>query len=183
VADGVTIPAALRDEIAADLAAGGERAKRWHPRAIMGVTWILALDGPYVGSTGTSTGLAGWEYSDDGTHSGIFISADDGGPWQFDLDEMPQAHSVTAWAPVGAIDRPRGMDLQARNPRPVEGDRILVLTDAGGDCPEPWIGHVTYASWGNLPVGAVMVGDSHLAVQEGAVTRWAILPRDTREQT
>lgn len=41
---------------------------------------------------------------------------------------------------------------------------------------QPWIGHVTYASW-SIPVGAVMAsGRTHLGAEEGAVTRWAILP-------
>lgn len=131
-----TIPDALRREIDDDLAAGGERARKWRPRVTCGATRILALDGPYAGRVGTPTGLAGWTF--DRTAEGfsrIFVSADGGSPWRYGLDNRPPQHPVTARAYIGTVDRTPGMDLQAANPRPVPGSRILV-PDTPGHFPQ-----------------------------------------------
>lgn len=152
--DRVTIPAPLAAEIAADLAAGGDRAKRWQPQ-VEGPLLLLAS--------------SGWLAPGRVVHMQF-----DHGPVCLHVQGASMGVATPgfwlrhAWASVGGVDG---------GPRPVEGDRILVLTDTGGDCPEPWIGHVTYASWGNLPIGAVMAGGrTDLAAEESAVTRWAILP-------
>lgn len=140
----ITAPDTLRDEIAADLDAGGDRAAQWRPRAICGVTRIFALDGPHVGRVGTPVGLAGWTY-DRATDrfSRIFVSADGGSPWKYGLDQRPPQHPVSAWAHFGTVDRTPGMDLQAANPRPVPGGRILV-PDLPGHFPQT-VGQVATA--------------------------------------
>lgn len=159
MADRVTIPAALLEEIRADLEAAGTRPSRWRP-ATTDEAPVVALaygDGRAYGPV-EPVGVIGTAY---GNWPSI-----DYDPYLVLRSDDPVA--ATAWAPVGGVDD---------GPRPDVGDRVLVLADEGGDCPEPWIGHVTYAAWGNLPIGAVMSGGvTPLAAQESAVTRWAILP-------
>jgi hypothetical protein len=162
MADQITIPTDLLAEVRADLEAGGDRAKRWRPAPPEHrFGGVLVLQG---GDRGAGLDAAGWVGEVRG------MSTVDGYPNVVEVAVLLPGEwfaDATGWALVGDVDT---------GPRPVEGDRIAVLTDEGGDCPEPWIGHVTYAPPGIGVVMATMATDGHLAAQEAAVSRWAILP-------
>lgn len=160
----IDIPAALRGEIAADLAAGGERAARWRPGVETDHEVLIAgctCDAPtnHDGHVGPAT------------HDWLPIAAstDDAQGWTSLSVDVPQVAQceceAVAWAPVGGVDD---------GPRPGMGDRVLVLRSArAGD---GWVGHV---SWPPDPTGPVKVldvdyEDDH--PQADAVTQWALLP-------
>jgi hypothetical protein len=152
MADQITIPTDLLAEVRADLEAGGDRAKRWRPYVATGThVWVLAAWDDVQGLAGRIARSV----MEPIESTGLGVEARGG-----------IRGLAIAWAPIG--DDVGGY-------RPTEGDWVSVLTDEGGDCPEPWTGHITHAPPGPGPVGAVMAADGHLALQEAVVHKWAIL--------
>lgn len=148
MADRVTIPAALLEEIRADLAAGGDRARRWrqpspHPVVVL----ARGEDAWPVGWVGTLADVT--------DHSGCVTA-----PGQ------PHPAAATAWAPVGDVDA---------GPRPDIGDRVLIRDVRYPDIEGAAIGQIaTVDEIDNLTgrVSATLTDGRAVSY----ATKWATLP-------
>lgn len=157
----IDIPDALAAEVAADLAAGGERARRWIPDCPARQHWEPTLDG----AKWTVLNLAETSYPNPDrltvSYDLAYLACAAGE--LVDSNQMPWGYILAA-AVVGSAADPS-------SPRPAEGDRVLVL--AGESCIVGQIG-----IWRGLVATdvALFIEDVGYTLLDGEATRWAILP-------
>jgi hypothetical protein len=145
----VTIPDALRAEIAADLEAGGDRARRWQPQTT-GPLLLLASDGVDL-VPGERV-----EMQFDHGPACLFTEGASVGV------AVPGFWLRHAWAPIGGVDD---------GPLPDLDDRVVVLANLTTIDRTGRMGTVEYVEIDERRVGVGLSDGDYILG-----TRWAILP-------